>query len=280
MIKQLFKSKSPGSWLITFIMYGLALIWLYPYAWMVMASLKATPTIYTTSLFGGELTLDNFRFLFDGAERQDRPFVRALLNSVLVTVTVTASVLLSSIYIAFAIVKLKCAGHRQLSEFLIFQMVWPTMLLTLPLFVLMRQMGLLNSYAAMMLPSMVSGWGIFMISQAFKGTPDDYIDAARLDMASLSQILRHVMVPLNKASIAVVGLFTFTGVWDNFMWPLIVVSDVQKMPLAVLLATFNKQYATYLGPVMAGSVIQSLPLIVVFVLFRKYFLQGMSLSLK
>lgn len=275
-----FRSKSPGSWLVTVVMYGLALVWLYPYVWMVMASLKATPTIYTSPLFGGELTLDNFRFLFDGAERMNRPFVKALLNSAFVSLTVTASVLLTSVYVAFAIVKLKCRGHRQLTEFLIFQMVWPTMLLTLPLFVLMRQLGLLNTYAAMILPSMVSGWGVFMISQAFKGTPDDYIDAARLDMASTWQVLRHVMVPLNKTAIAVVGLFTFTGIWDNFMWPLVVVSDVQKMPLSVLLATFNKQYATFLGPTMAGAVIQSLPLILCFVLFRKTFLQGMSLSLK
>jgi multiple sugar transport system permease protein len=247
---------------------------------MVMASLKPTATIYSTSLFGGELTLDNFRFLFDGAERLNRPFLQALLNSALVSIGVTASVLLTSVYVAFAIVKLRCAGHRQLTEFLIFQMVWPSMMLTIPMFVLMRQLGLLNTYAAMMLPSLVSGWGVFMLCQSFKGTPDDYIEAARLDMASTWQVLRHVMLPLNKAAIAVVGLFTFTGIWDNFMWPLIVVSDVQKMPLSVLLATFNKQYATYLGPTMAGSVIQSLPLILCFVLFRRHFLHGMSLSLK
>lgn len=279
-MKAFLKSKSVGSWVITFLMYALALSWLYPYVWMFMASLKTTSTIYTTHLFGGNLSLDNFRFLFGSAARLDRPFVKALMNSVLVTGTVTVSVLITSVYIAFAIVKLKCRGHKQLSEFLVFQMVWPTMLLTLPLFVLMRQLGLLNTYAAMILPSMVSGWGVFMMSQAFKGTPNDYIDAARLDMASLGQILRHVMVPLNKSSLAVVGLFTFTGTWDNFMWPLVVVSDVHKMPLSVLLATFNKQYATYLGPVMAGAVLQSLPLIIIFVLFRKYFLQGMSLTLK
>ena len=279
-MKAFLKSKSVGSWVITFLMYALALSWLYPYVWMFMASLKTTSTIYTTHLFGGNLSLDNFRFLLGSAARLDRPFVKALMNSVLVTGTVTVSVLITSVYIAFAIVKLKCRGHKQLSEFLVFQMVWPTMLLTLPLFVLMRQLGLLNTYAAMILPSMVSGWGVFMMSQAFKGTPNDYIDAARLDMASLGQILRHVMVPLNKSSLAVVGLFTFTGTWDNFMWPLVVVSDVHKMPLSVLLATFNKQYATYLGPVLAGAVLQSLPLIVIFVLFRKYFLQGMSLTLK
>jgi multiple sugar transport system permease protein len=279
-MKTLFKNKSPGSWLIAGAMYGLALTWLYPYVWMVMASLKPTPEIYTTSLFGGTVSMDNFRFMFDSAERINRPFMGALLNSVLVTVAVTVSVLVTSVYAAFAIVKLKCRGHRHINAFLIFQMVWPTMLLTVPLFVLMRQLGLLNSYAAMILPSMVSGWGIFMMAQAFKGTPNDYIDAARLDMASLGQILRKVMIPLNKSIIAIVGLFTFTGMWDNFMWPLIVVSDVHKMPLAVLLATFNKQYSVYLGPVMAGAVLQSLPLIVIFILFRKYFLQGMSLSLK
>lgn len=279
-MKALFRNKSPGSWLIACIMYALALSWLYPYVWMVTASLKPTSEIYTASLFGGSFSLDNFHFLFDSAERIERPFLRALLNSVLVTVMVTGSVLVTSVYAAFAIVKLKCRGHKQLTEFLIFQMVWPTMLLTLPLFILMRQLGLLNSYTAMILPSMVSGWGIFMLAQAFKGTPNDYIDAARLDMASLGQILRSVMIPLNKSSIAIVGLFTFTGTWDNFMWPLVVVSDVRKMPLSVLLATFDKQYGNYLGPVMAGAVLQSLPLIVIFILFRKYFLQGMSLSLK
>jgi multiple sugar transport system permease protein len=274
------QDRSIGSSLITAAMFGLALSWLYPYAWMVMASLKSTPEINTSSLFAGSLSLENYRFLFNSSERIERPFLGALLNSVMVTTAVTLSVLVTSIYTAYAIAKLKCKGHKQLTEFLLFQMVWPTMLLTLPLFILMRQLGLLNTYAAMILPSMVSGWGVFMISQAFKGTPNDYIDAAKLDMATLSQTLAHVMIPLNKSVIAIVGLFTFTGTWDNFMWPLIVVSDLQKMPLSVLLATFNKQYATYLGPVMAGAVIQSLPLIGIFILFRKYFLQGMSLSLK
>jgi multiple sugar transport system permease protein len=79
---------------------------------------------------------------------------------------------------------------------------------------------------------------------------------------------------------AVVALFTFTGTWDNFMWPLIVISDVDMMPLSVLLATFNKQFGFYVGPVMAGAVLQALPLVLLFIAFRRYFMQGMSLSLK
>lgn len=276
----LLPKKSFSSWLITFAMYGLALTWLYPYIWMVMASLKPTREIFTTSLFNGQLSLDNFHFLFNSADKLERPFLTALLNSFYVTLSVTFSVVLSSAYMAYAMVKIRFKGHQQLNNFLLFQMVLPGMLLTIPSFVLIKQLGLLNSYSAMILPSMISGWGIFMMAQAFKGTPDDYIDAAKLDQASMHQIIFNLMVPLNKSIVSIVALFTFTGTWDNFMWPLIVISDVDKMPLAVLLATFHKQFGEYVGPVMAGSVIQALPLIILFIIFRKYFLEGMSLSLK
>jgi multiple sugar transport system permease protein len=159
-------------------------------------------------------------------------------------------------------------------------MVVPAFMFTLPMFVLIRELGLIDSYSALILPAAMSGWGIFMMSQSFKGTPDDYIDAAKLDRASLKQIMFNIMVPLNRAVFAIVALFTFTGTWDNFLWPLIVMRDYDKMPLSVLLATFAKQYGFYVGPIMAGAVLQTLPLLILFVLFRKYFLQGMSLSLK
>lgn len=124
---------APRSWrsrLIAGATHALALTWLYPYLWMLTASLKPTAEIYTTSLLGGSWSLDNFRFLFDSTERLDRPFVGALFNSFLVTGIVTASVLLSSVYTAFAIIlKSECRGHRQLTEFLLFKDGWPFMLL-------------------------------------------------------------------------------------------------------------------------------------------------------
>ncbi|PCJ39351.1 MAG: sugar ABC transporter permease [Alphaproteobacteria bacterium] len=261
-------------------MYILAITWLYPYIWMVMASLKPTPEIYHTGLFSGTLTMDNYQFLFDSAEKLNRPFLRSLFNSFFITLTVTFSVVISSAFIGYAMAKIEFRGREQINNFIIFQMVVPGMVLMIPLFVLIKQLGLINTYSAMILPVMMSGWGIFMIAQSFKGTPNDYIDAAKLDRASLRQIIFNLMVPLNKAIVAIVALFTFTGTWDNFMWPLIVMSDVDKMPLSVLLATFSKQYGTDVGPVMAGSVLQALPLVLLFIIFRKYFLQGMSLSLK
>lgn len=275
-----FRKKSPGSWLITISMYALALTWLYPYIWMVMASLKPTPEIFNTNLFSGTLTLDNYQFLFSSAEKLDRPFLKSLFNSFFVTLSVTSSVLVTSAFIAYALAKIDFRGREKFNNFLLFQMVLPGLMLTVPMFVLIKQLGLINSYSAMILPAMMSGWGIFMMSQSFKGTPNDYIDAAKLDRSSIRQIVFKLMVPLNKSIVAIVALFTFTGTWDNFMWPLIVISDVEKMPLSVLLATFSKQYGVYVGPVMAGAVLQALPLVLLFIIFRRHFMQGMSLSLK
>lgn len=275
-----FRKKSLGSWVITLLMYVLALTWLYPYIWMVMASLKPTVEIFNKDLFSGTMTLENYQFLFDSAEKLNRPFLKSLFNSFFVTLSVTASVVISSAFIGYAMAKIDFWGREQVHNFIIFQMVVPSMMLMIPLFILIKQLGLINTYSAMILPMMMSGWGIFMMSQAFKGTPNDYIDAAKLDRASLRQIVFNLMVPLNKSIVAIVALFTFTGTWDNFMWPLVVISDVDKMPLSVLLATFSRQYGIYVGPVMAGSVLQALPLVLLFIIFRKYFLQGMSLSLK
>ncbi|MGN5375036.1 carbohydrate ABC transporter permease [Sphingomonas hankookensis] len=279
-VKALLGRRTPGGWAAAIAVYALALSWLYPFAWMVAASLKPAAQIYSTGLFEGDFTFDNFAFLFATADKLDRPFLGALGVSSVVTLTVTASVLLSSAFIAFALARMRFPGRRLFGDFLLLQMVIPTSMFILPLFVLVQEMGLLNSLGALILPSMMSGWGIYMMSQSFRTMPEEYFDAARLDRASLWQTVTKIVVPLNKSIIAIVALFTFTGTWDNFLWPLIAISDTDRMPLSVLLATFSKQYGGYAGPVMAGAVLQTLPLVLLFLLFRRHFLQGMSLSLK
>ncbi|MGW8192330.1 carbohydrate ABC transporter permease [Sphingomonas hankookensis] len=279
-MKAFLAKRSLGGWIATIAIYGLALTWLYPFAWMVAASLKPDAQIYNTALFEGDFTLDNFAFLLATADKLDRPFLGALGISALVTLTVSASVLLTSGFIAFALARMRFPGRKLFGDFLLLQMVIPTSMFILPLFVLVKEMGLLNSLWALILPSMMSGWGIWMMAQSFRTMPEEYFDAARLDRASLWQTVTKIVVPLNKSIIAIVALFTFTGTWDNFLWPLIAISDTDRMPLSVLLATFSKQYGGYAGPVMAGAVLQTLPLVLLFLLFRRHFLQGMSLSLK
>ncbi|MFU0444848.1 carbohydrate ABC transporter permease [Pseudocitrobacter faecalis] len=274
------KKLTPLSLVIHAVMFLLALTWLYPFVWMVISSLKPTAEIYTTGLFSGHLTLENYTFLFDNSNRADKPFLRTLCNSLFVSITITACVTITSMLVGYAVAKTEFRGKNAFRNLLIVQMVFPVFMFIIPQFVLMRELGLINSYSAMILPYAMSAWGIFMVSQSFKGTPNDYLYAARLDHANLWGILRHVMMPLNKSILAIVALFTFSSSWDNFLWPLIVMREVDKMPFSVLLATFSKSYGVYLGPVLAGSVVQMLPVVILFIVFRKYFLEGMSLSLK
>ncbi|CAI1603364.1 carbohydrate ABC transporter permease [Serratia fonticola] len=272
--------KSINSLIIHLVMFFLALSWLYPYIWMVLSSFKPTADIYTSGMFEGAYSLDNYRFLFESTGRVEKPFLKTLLNSLFISTTVTVAVTLSSMFIGFALAKMQFTGQRLFKNLLFLQMVFPAFMFIIPQFVLVRELGLLNTYSAMIVPFLMSAWGIFMISQSFQGTPNDYIHAAKIDNASLWQIMIYLMMPLNKAIIAIVALFTFVGTWDNFLWPLIVIQDESKMPLSVLLATFSKSYGVYVGPVIAGAVLQTIPIVVLFILFRKYFMQGMSLSLK
>ncbi|MBM7558247.1 carbohydrate ABC transporter permease [Marinitoga litoralis] len=260
-------------------MFALALLWLYPYIWLLMASLKPSNEIYTR-FWPIHFTLEHFRFILESAEKMQRPFIRAFLNSLFVSVTVTASVVLTSSIISYALAKLRFKGRNKIFNFLIFQMVFPSFMFTIPMYILIRNLGLLDTYSALILPSLMSGWGIFMITQSYKGTPNDYIEAAKMDGATDLWIIFKIMIPLNKSAVAIVSLFTFIGIWDNFMWPLIVMKDYNKMPLSVLLASFNHEYGSYIGPILAGSVIQTIPMVILFLIFRKYFLQGISITLK
>lgn len=126
----------------------------------------------------------------------------------------------------------------------------------------------------------MSAYTVFLAVQSMRNTPDDYIEAARIDGAGEVWIAFRVVAPMNKAILAIIGIIVFNGIWDNFLWPLIVVQDVNKMPLSTLLATFSKSYPTLTGPILAGAFIQTLPMLIIFLVFRKYFMDGLNVSLK
>ena len=260
-------------------MLFLSLIWIYPYVWMFLSSFKPANEIFTR-FWPSRFTLEHYEFIFTMAEKLERPFLRAFLNSVFVSVTVTLAVVLSSALIGYPLSKLNFRGRGAIFNFIIFQMLFPGFIFIIPLFVLIKNLGLLNTYGAMILPYLMSAWGVFMLTQSYKSIPNDYIEAAKIDGASVLWIIFKVMVPLVRGTLSIVGLFTFIGIWDNFMWPLIVIKDYNKMPLSVLLATFNHEYASYVGPLLAGSVLQTIPMVLIFVVFRRQFLQGISMSFK
>lgn len=261
------------------IMFAVSLVWLYPYIWLFLSSFKPWNEIYTTFI-PSRFTLKSYSYILLVANQMGYPFLRGLFNSIFISVTVTASVVVTSAIVGYAVAKIQFSGSKALFNFVIYQMLFPGFMFTVPLYIVIRSFGLLDTYAAMIVPSLMGAWGVFMFSQSFKSIPNDYIEAARIDGANFFWVVFNVMVPLSRSTMAIVTIFTFIGIWDNFMWPLIVMQSHPKMPLAVLLAVFNKSYGSYVGPILAGSVIQTIPMVIIFVIFRKYFLQGISMSFK
>lgn len=261
------------------IMFGLSLLWLYPYFWMFLSSIKPSDEIYTRFL-PTHISFESYTFIMNVAKEMGFPFVRGLLNSIFISTTVTISVVATSAIVGYAIAKIRFSGAGVLFNFVIYQMLFPAFMFTVPLYIVIRAFGLLDTYSAMILPGLMSAWGVFMFSQSFKSIPNEYIEAAKIDGANFFWIVFKVMVPLAGSTMAIVTIFTFMGIWDNFIWPLIVMQNRAKMPLAVLLAMFNHSYGIYVGPLLAGSVIQTIPMVVMFIIFRKYFLQGISVTLK
>ncbi len=265
--------------LVNIVIVFLAIVWIYPYFWLFFSSFKPADEIFT-QFIPSRLTLDHYKFIFINAEKLERPFLRALFNSVFISTTVTFSVIITSSIVGFTLARIDFKPAKTIYNFIIFQMLFPGFMFLIPTFILIRNLNLLDSYSALIIPSIMSGWGIFMFTQAFKTIPQDYIDAAKIDGASRIWIVFRLMLPLARSTASIVGLFTFIGVWDNFLWPLMVMKNPYKMPLSVLLATFNHQYAGYVGPVLAGAVIQTIPMLVIFWALRRYFLEGISLTLK
>lgn len=264
---------------INLLMIVLAFIWIYPYLWLLLSSFKPVDEIFTRFL-PTRITFEHYKFIFVTSERLQRPFVRALFNSVFISVSVTTLVILTSCLVGYALSRIDFKGARITSNFILFQMLFPGFMFLIPLFVLMRTFGLLDSYMAVIFPSAMSAWGIFMFSQSFKTIPQDYVDAAKMDGANRLWVIFRVLLPLSRTTASIVGLFTFIGIWDNFLWPLMVIKNPNRMPLAVLLAVFNHQYAGYIGPVLAGAVLQTIPMLIIFWILRDYFIKGIAFTLK
>jgi len=154
-------------------------------------------------------------------------------------------------------------------------LVIPSQVAMVPLFLLLKQMGLVNSYGGVIVPSMASIFGIFLVRQYAMAIPDDLLDAARIDGASELRIFQLIVVPALKPIIVTLAVFTLLGTWNDFMWPLIVLSDQHLYTLPVALASLSQEHVADNELMMAGSVVTTLPVLVVFIALQRYYLQGL-----
>jgi multiple sugar transport system permease protein len=248
-----------------------ALLALLPMVWMVSASLMPTgeASTFPPRLFPRTVTLEHYRALFTRLD-----LGRSLLNSAIVTASVTLLSLVVNSMAGYAFAKLRFAGRERIFRTLAMGLVIPTQVAMLPLFLLLKQLGLVNTYAAVIIPGMASIFGIFLIRQYALSIPDDLLDAARIDGAGELRIYWSVVVPVIVPILATLAIWTFLSTWNDFMWPLIVLSDDAKWTLPVALSNLVGEHVQDTELMMAGSVLTILPVMLVFLFLQRYYIQG------
>jgi len=253
----------------------LAAIALTPFVWMVSTSLKNVDEVFLfpPKWIPDQLLWKNFTSLWD-----DFPMTRWLFNSIFVTFAVVIGRLFICSLAAYSFARLRFRWRDTLFYIYLATMMIPGEVLLVPNFVLMRDLGWLNTYWALIIPPISNAFGVFLLRQYFLGLPRELEDAARVDGASYWHIYRKIILPLSRAPLATLGAFTFIELWGSFLWPLIVIDSPDKMTLPVGLALLNDVHSTDWTRLMAGDVIALIPLLVVYLAAQRYFVRSISLT--
>lgn len=261
--------------LSNFLAILIALFTLIPFVWMISASFMKTgeSAKYPPRLFPSEIDFSHYSFLFQNLE-----ITRNFINSLLVALLVTAISLLFNSMAAYAFAKLRFGIKDKLFKFLLSLMIVPGQVTMLPLFLILKELGFINTYLGILIPGMASVFGIFMLRQFMMSIPDSLIDAARIDGASDLKIFFTIILPLSRSILITLGIFTFIGTWNDFLWPLIVMTDSSMYTLPVALANLMGEHTHDTELMMAGSVITVLPIVILFALVQKYYITGILIG--
>lgn len=259
----------------------LAAIMLLPFLWMISTSFKfSKDTIsYPPSFFpeGGLMGFAGFENYL--TVLNDIPFFRFLLNSIVTAVSVTAGTLITSTLAGYIFAKHEFRGREVWFLLILGTMMIPFDVQVIPLYLMVRSFGLLNNLLALILPGLVSAYGIFLCRQFISGIPTALVDAARIDGSSELGIYIRIILPLSVPVMSALGIFTFMANWDSFLWPLLVIDNLSRRTLPLGLSLFRSQFGTAKwNVIMASTVLSILPVMLVFLLAQRNFIEGITLS--
>jgi len=257
------------------ILIFIGILTITPFLWMLSASFVADghASVYPPRFFPDKVIFDQYRNLFSRLNVAVNFF-----NSLFLSVTVTLISLLFNSMAGFAFAKYHFKAKNTLFKILLSSMIVPAQVTMLPLFLMLKSMGFINTYMAIIIPGMANIFGIFLIRQYVLSIPDSLIEAARIDGASDFKIYKSIILPLCKPILTTLAIFTFMGTWNDFLWPLISLTDESMYTLPVALANLMKEHTRDIELMMAGSVVTILPVLIVFMILQKYYMQGIILS--
>lgn len=250
-----------------------AIIMILPFIWMFLTSGKTVTesTVIPPIIFPEDFQWSNYSAVWNAL-----PFVSFYWNTgVMIVGRVLFSTLFSAMA-AFAVAKLDFPGKNLFFGIVLTQMMIPAQIFITPQYLIVQNMGLLNTVSALIIPGIVSAFGTFLLRQFFMQLPNDMMEAAKLDGASIGQIFFKIYLPLARSGLVSLGIFTALFAYKDLMWPLIVNMSQEKMTLSAGLASLQGQYATNYPQLMAGSVISLLPMIILYIIFQKQFIEGIA----
>jgi multiple sugar transport system permease protein len=259
-------------WSVTLLAALVTLLTVAPLLWMVSVSFMAPGEAaqFPPPLLPENPGLENYRTLFGTFG-----IGRFLANSLLVSTLATILALLFTIPAGYAFAKLRFKGRDATFRLLVAALVVPGQIGMLPLFLELKAMGLVNSYAGALVPWLAGIFGIFLVRQYCLSIPDEMLEAARIDGASEGQILRRVVLPILTPIIVTLALFVFLGSWNDFMWPLIILADQDLYTLPVALAAMSREHVQDNELMMAGAVVTTLPVLILFLALQRFYLSGL-----
>ena len=257
---------------------ALSILWVIPVVWAFFTSFKSKNEIISSGfgLIPNKFILANYIELLGSNEQT--PVLTWFVNSLIISVGQTLLVLIVVSLAAYGYTRVKFKGRDVLFLFLLSTMMFPSVLSLIPNYKIVDTLGLLNSPLAVILPGAAGVYNVFLVHQFAKAIPDELDEAARIDGANHLQVYWHVIMPLLKPELTVVALFTFTAAWNDFLWPSIVLTDVESMAITPGLQLLQGQYETYPGISTAGALVALLPMLGIFIFAQKYFMEALHMT--
>lgn len=251
--------------------FGLCLIFLIPVFWVLFCALQSPEHLFSfpPSLDPRQFSLTNFQAVF---ETGDVP--RYAMNSLIVATTSSLITVLASSMAGFALAKYRFLGRQFIFLLIISVLLVPLQVLMVPVFLVLKALGWINNLIGIIIPPAATATGTFMMRQYILGIPDELLEAARLDGASHWKIYRHVILPLSAPALGAIGILSFTWRWNDYLWPLIVISNQQNFTLQLSLANLVGTNTVEWGTLLAYATLAMVPVLIVFLCFQRYFIRG------
>src|SRR5579864_6323588 len=261
--------------IIYVILSVVAVVMLLPFVWMLSTSLKTPSSVF---IYPPEWIPNPIQWTNYVQVTRVMPFLRYVLNTAGVAASITLLHLTVSSLAAYAFARLRFPGRNRLFLAYLVTLMVPGQVTLIPNFLIVKYLGWIDTYQALIIPQIFSAFGTFLLRQFFLTIPNELEDAARIDGASAFGFFRKILLPLSGPALATLGVFTFTAQWNNFLWPLIVINDEQMRTLTVGLRALVGQFTVQYPLLKAGSVISILPMLIIFVVAQRFFVRGIALT--